>query len=72
MTDVRSLARRARYRHRGVHARLTHLEAELQEHRQLNRRVAELTDLVAELVVPLARHETGTVDEILQRYRDSI
>ena len=70
MTDVRTLARRAR--HRGVHARLSHVEAELQEHRQLNRRVAELTDLVAELVVPLARHEQETVDAILERYRDSI
>ena len=29
----------------------------MQENRRLNRRVAELTDLVAELVVPLARRE---------------
>jgi t-SNARE complex subunit (syntaxin) len=55
-----------------VRARLRELEAAAQENRQLNRRVAELTDLVAELLVPLARRDDEKVDVLLARYRDSI
>lgn len=74
MPDIRSTAHRtaARLRHArraGVLTRLRDLEAEVQESRQLNRRVAELTDLVTELVVPLARRDDGEVDEVLARYR---
>ena len=80
MSEIRStlgLARRkaARVRARyapGVHGRLRELEAEVQENRQLNRRVAELTDLVTELLVPLARRDDERVDVLLQRYRESI
>ena len=72
MSDVRSAVRRARQRHRGVHARLAALEHELQEQRQLSRRVAELTDLVAELLVPLARQDGDAAAEIVERYRLSI
>jgi hypothetical protein len=56
----------------GVRARLDALEAEAQENRRLNRRVAELTDLVTELIVPLARREDEEVEEILARYRSVI
>ena len=56
----------------GVRARLRDLEAEVQENRRLNRRVAELTDLVAELVVPLARRDDAEVEELLARYRSLI
>ena len=77
MPDIRSTAHRARRtaaglrhaRRAGVLTRLRDLEAEVQESRQLNRRVAELTDLVTELVVPLARRDDGEVDEVLARYR---
>jgi hypothetical protein len=55
-----------------VHARLRVLEAEVQENRRLNRRVAELTDLVAELVVPLARRDDADVEAVLERYRSII
>ncbi len=55
-----------------VDHRIAVLEAELQEQRQLNRRIAELTDVVAELLVPLARHDQAAVDGILVRYRGSI
>lgn len=72
MSDVRSALVRAQSRHRGVRARLTALEQELHEQGQLNRRVAELTDVVAELLVPLARHDQAVVDEIVSRYRLSI
>ena len=70
---VRRRAARVRERYGpGVHARLRELEAELQEHRQLNRRVAELTDLVTELLVPLARREDEEVAALLARYRDTL
>jgi alpha-D-ribose 1-methylphosphonate 5-triphosphate diphosphatase PhnM len=60
------------HRTRGVHARLQQLEAELQENRRLNRRLAELTDLVTELLVPLARHDDAATQEVLERYRSSL
>lgn len=80
MSDLKSTLRSARhqatkFRHRygrGVRERLVGLEAEVQESRQLNRRVAELTDLVTELLVPLARRDDERVDALLARYRDSI
>ena len=73
LVKARSVARRAQEaRGAGVRARLDALEAEVQENRRLNRRIAELTDLVTELVVPLARREDAEVEEILARYRSVI
>ena len=80
MSDLRGAAVRARAtalrvraaRAAGVRARLRDLEAEVQESRRLNRRVAELTDLVAELVVPLARRDDADVQAVLERYRSII
>jgi Domain of unknown function (DUF6752) len=70
---VRSTSARLRDgRGASVRDRLRDLEAEVQENRRLNRRVAELTDLVAELVVPLARRDQGAVDDVLERYRSLI
>lgn len=68
---ARDRARRARLRY-ALHARVEELEAGLQEQRQLSRRVAELTDLVTELLVPLSRRDDEEVDVLLRRYRDSI
>jgi hypothetical protein len=61
-----------RLRRRGVHARLAALEEEMQESRQLNRRITELIDVVAELLVPIADRDDERVDEVLERYRKSI
>jgi hypothetical protein len=73
MPDLTHTVRRLRAaRGSGVHARLQVLEAEAQENRRLNRRVAELTDLVAELVVPLARRDDADVEAVLARYRSII
>ena len=70
---VRSTSARLRdARGASVRARLRELEAEVQENRRLNRRVAELTDLVTELVVPLARRDDAGVDAVLERYRSMI
>ena len=53
----------------GVRGRLTALEAEVQENRQLQRRVAELTDVVAELLLPVADRDDERVAELLATYR---
>lgn len=52
--------------------RVAALEAEVQECRQLNLRLAELTDLVTELLVPLARGDEAGTHEALARYQESI
>ncbi|WGL51784.1 hypothetical protein P5P86_17745 [Nocardioides sp. BP30] len=55
-----------------VRSRLRALEDEVQELRQLNRRIAELTDVVAELLVPIQERDEDAVREALERYRASI
>lgn len=57
---------------RTVRARLIALEDEVQELRQLNRRIAELTDVVAELLVPIQDRDEEKVQEVLARYRARI
>jgi len=75
MAELKSTLNRAgRYAARvreqyGLAARVRELEAELVEARQLNRRVAELTDVVTELLVPLTRRDDAGVDAVLARYR---
>lgn len=53
-------------------ARVKELEAEVQECRQLNMRLAELTDLVQELLLPVAQRDPARVDELLKRYSDDL
>jgi hypothetical protein len=55
-----------------VRGRLHALEQEVQENRQLNRRIAELTDVVAELLVPLQDRDEAKVNEVLEKYRRGI
>ncbi|NUR06499.1 MAG: hypothetical protein HOQ22_15625 [Nocardioidaceae bacterium] len=62
----------ARLHARTARARIGRLERELDEARRLNRRVAELTDLVTELLVPLARRDDAEVDAVLARYRSLV
>jgi flagellar biosynthesis/type III secretory pathway chaperone len=49
-------------------ARVTELEAEVQECRQLNLRLAELTDIVQELLLPVSQRDQAKVEELLARY----
>lgn len=48
--------------------RVAVLEDEVQECRQLNLRLAELTDVVAELLLPAAQRDETRVAEVLERY----
>ena len=61
--------RRVRRHQLGVRGRLAALEAEVQENRQLHRRVAELTDVVAELLLPVVDRDEERMTELLAAYR---
>lgn len=52
--------------------RVEQLEREVQECRQLNVRLASITDLVDELLVVLADNDDPRTAEALQRYRASV
>jgi SAM-dependent methyltransferase len=49
--------------------RIRDLEASVHENRRLNRRIAELTDIVAELLVPIADRDEAKVKQMLESYR---
>jgi hypothetical protein len=49
--------------------RVRDLELAAHENRQLNRRVAELTDIVAELLVPATDRDEAKLNELLGTYR---
>ena len=52
--------------------RVAELESEVQECRQVNLRLAELTDVVAELLLPVAQRDEARIDEALRRYHESV
>lgn len=60
------------YDPRGLGERLARLEAEVDELQQLNLRLAELTDVVQELLLPLARQDPDQAVELLERYREEL
>ncbi|MFT4287767.1 DUF6752 domain-containing protein [Nocardioides sp.] len=73
---TRELARRARERLRerdpGLRARVERLEKELEADRQLHRKIAELSDVVTELLIPLQDRDETRVNQVLSAYRKSI
>ena len=48
------------------------LEVEVQECRALNVRLAELTDIVTELLLPVAARDEEKLAALLERYRASV
>ena len=52
--------------------RVEELEAEVQECRAVNLRVAELVDVVTELLVPLAQGDEAKAQALLERYHGSL
>jgi flagellar biosynthesis/type III secretory pathway chaperone len=48
--------------------RVDSLEAEVQECRQLNLRLAELTDVVVQLLLPVAARDEEKLEQLLARY----
>ena len=62
----------SRHEYATLRRRVSELESEMQEARRLNRRLAELTDIVQELLVPLAERDEAKVREYLDRYSASL
>jgi hypothetical protein len=52
--------------------RVAELEDEVQECRQLNLRLAELTDVVGELLLPVAQRDEARVAEVMERYAKGV
>ena len=48
--------------------RVAVLEDEVQECRQLNLRLAELTDVVQELLLPIVERDEQRIAEVMERY----
>jgi len=69
-TSDRLVARKKFFRKAAaVPSWVTDVTAAVHENRRLNRRVAELTDVVAELLVPIADRDEEKARELLARYR---
>ena len=56
----------------GLGDRLGELEAEIQECRQVNLRLAELIDVMMELLLPVADRDQEEVEALLARYRADV
>ena len=57
---------------RSLRRRVAELEDEVQECRAVNIRVAELADIVTELLVPLTEGDKETARALLKRYHESL
>lgn len=57
---------------RRLEQRVADLEADLSEMRRHHLRLAELADVVTELLVPLSSRDEGAVQDALERYRKSL
>lgn len=72
MDQVKRVAKRLLTRKSDLEKRVAILEREVQECRQLNFRLAELSDVVAELLVPINERDQDRVDELLESYRKDV
>lgn len=52
--------------------RVRRLEEELAESRQLNKRIAELADVVAEVLLPVDQRDDALIQERLRKYAPSL
>lgn len=52
--------------------RVTALEEELQETRQLNKRLAEIADVVAEVLLPAEQRDENRLQELLAKYESRL
>jgi hypothetical protein len=53
---------------RTLRGRVERLEREVQESRRLHQRLAELTDVVTEILVPAADRQDDRIRELLEKY----
>jgi predicted nucleic acid-binding Zn-ribbon protein len=52
--------------------RVDQLEQDIQEARQMNKRLAEITDVVAEVLLPAEQRDEERMRELLARYEQSL
>jgi hypothetical protein len=57
---------------RTLRGRVHRLERELEADRQLHRKIAELSDVVTELLIPIQDRDEARVAEVLSQYRKTI
>lgn len=55
-----------------LYSRIAELEAAVEENRNLNLRVAELVDLVQELLIPVASQDRERIDAALAKFQRSL
>jgi uncharacterized coiled-coil protein SlyX len=73
MAMIDTLRKRARGVARGsTQARLARLEEDVAECRAINIRLAELTDVVTELLLPVAQRDEAKLAELLDHYRETL
>lgn len=68
ISEVPALRRQVRELRR----RVATLETEVQEQRRLNRRVAELTDVIEQVLLPAADRDDERLREALEKYAGSL
>jgi prefoldin subunit 5 len=72
LSQVRTSGLASKREVEALRRRVSELEEEMQESRRLNRRLAELTDIVQELLVPLAQRDEEKVRRYLDRYSTAL
>jgi hypothetical protein len=70
--QVRDRVRGSKPFENSLRGRVAALEKELEADRQLHRKVAELSDVVAELLIPMQDRDEARVNELLSQYRKTI
>jgi uncharacterized coiled-coil protein SlyX len=70
MSSLRPGSRRATVRR--LEERVADLEADVAEMRRHNVRLAELTDIVTELLLPVASRDEEKLASLLEKYRQSV
>jgi hypothetical protein len=70
--DIKNLASRAVRRDEGLARRVEALEADVVELRRHNVRLAEIADVVQELLVPLASRDQARIDEAIEKFSKSL
>ena len=64
--------RKAQREIEALRARVARLEAEVQECRQLNKRLAEVTDVVAEVLLPAEQRDEERLRALLANYQRTL
>jgi oligoendopeptidase F len=72
LAEVSSLRTRVKQLEQDLHTRVSQLEQEVQECRQLNKRLAEIADVVAEVLLPAEHRDEERLRSLLADYERTI